>query len=355
MSSTRDPGPPDGLNRADYWARRMADGEDAVTDAERDEFRAWLAQSEAHGRDFQNAVIVLELAMDLPPAGQNALISPASDTRSERDRVAGRRNILKFAGIAASASIALVAGGLYLEEKGLFGQSESTRTGETRTVQFKEGSVAYLNTRTHLRWLGTGGDRRVELVRGEALFDVVHDENHPFSVMLEGSEIRVLGTRFNVYRKNSGDVVVTVLEGVVEVRGFAQGSARPEWVRRVRASEQMEYRPIGLVGEPHRTDALLAVKWRAGILQLPEGGALLTDVLGELTRYTDERILIRDPRLADVKVGGAFSTRNVRDALQKLQTVAPIEVRESDGLYTLDFRAGADAAAAGSAVPKERN
>ncbi len=39
-----------------------------------------------------------------------------------------------------------------------------------------------------------------------------------------------------------------------------------------------------------------------------------------------------------MKVGGAFSTRNVKNALQKLQTVAPIEVRESDGLFTLDYR-----------------
>ena len=136
---------------------------------------------------------------------------------------------------------------------------------------------------------------------------------------------------------------------------FAQGSAsHPEWVRRVRANEQMEYRPIGLVDEPHRTDALLAVKWRSGILQLPEDGAMLPEVLSELTRYTDERILIRDPRLANVKVGGAFSTRNVKNALQKLQTVAPIDVRESDGLYTLDFRSAADAAG-GGVNPKERN
>ncbi len=83
------------------------------------------------------------------------------------------------------------------------------------------------------------------------------------------------------------------------------------------------------------------MKWRSGILQLPEDGALLPEVLGELTRYTDERILIRDPRLAAVKVGGVFSTRNVRNALQKLQTVAPIEVRESDGLFTLDYRVAA--------------
>jgi transmembrane sensor len=162
--------------------------------------------------------------------------------------------------------------------------------------------------------------------------------------MLDGSEIRVLGTRFNVYRKDSGDVVLTVLEGTVEVRGFAQSPSRPEWVRRVKANEQVEYRPIGLVSEPHSTDALRAVTWRSGWLQLPEEGATITSVLGELNRYTDKRILIRNPQLADMKVGGAFTfnTRDMKSALQKLQRLVPtIEVNESEGLYTLDLRPSA--------------
>jgi len=98
------------------------------------------------------------------------------------------------------------------------------------------------------------------------------------------------------------------------------------------------------VSEPHETDPLVAVKWRSGLLQIPDG-AMLPQVLDELTRYTDKRILIRDPRLATVNVGGVFSTRNVREALQRLQTVAPIEVHESEDLYTLDVRPS----------PKERN
>ncbi len=339
--STHDSVPPDMNNRADYWARRMADSSDPVTDAVRGEFCAWLFESEDNERNYRRSVMLLQMASALPQSGQNAVISASGDAGSESDRVAGRRNILKLAGLAASAALALVAGGIYFENRGVFGQTHTTRTGETRTVKFNEGSVAYLNTRTELRWLGTNDDRRVELVSGEALFDVVHDESRPFSVVLDGSEIRVLGTRFNVYRKESGDVLVTVLEGTVEVRGFGQGGARPEWVRRVRANEQIEYRSIGLVGEPHQTEALLAVKWRSGVLQLPEEGASLPSVLDELTRYTDQRILIRDPRLATLQVSGAFSTRDVRSALQKLQTVAPIEVRESDGLYALDYRAPA--------------
>jgi transmembrane sensor len=339
---THDTGPPDMGNRADYWARRMADASDTISVAERADFSAWLLASEENEMDYRRAVGVLQLMASLPASAQSALISPSGEGRSESDRIAGRRNILKFAGLAASVAIGLVAGGIYLENRGIFGESHSTSTGETSTVKFSEGSVAYLNTRTRIRWLGSGNDRRVELIAGEALFDVVHDETRPFSVLMDGSEIRVLGTRFNVYRKNSGDVVVTVLEGTVEVRGFAQGPSQPEWVRRVKANQQIEYRPIGLVADPHPTDALRAVTWRSGVLQLPEEGATITSVLDELTRYTDKRILIRDPQIAGIKVGGAFNTRDVKSALQKLQLGVPtIEVHESEGLYTLDVRPSA--------------
>lgn len=337
--STHDPGPPDMGNRADYWARRMADASDTITDAEHSEFSAWLLASKENQMDYRRAVGVLQLMASLPASAQSALISPSGEGRSESDKIAGRRNILKFAGLAASVALGLVVGGVYLENRGVFGESHSTGTGETSTVKFSEGSVAYLNTRTRLRWLGSGNDRRVELISGEALFDVVHDEARPFSVMMDGSEIRVLGTRFNVYRKDSGDVIVTVLEGIVEVRGFTQGPSQPEWVRRVTANQQIEYRPIGLVTEPHPTDALRAVTWRSGVLQLPEEGATITSVLDELTRYTDKRILIRDPRLASIKVSGAFNTRDVKSALKKLQMGVPtIEVHESEALYTLDLR-----------------
>jgi transmembrane sensor len=226
-------------NRADFWARRMTDASDILTDAEHSDFCAWLLASEENEMDYRRAVGVLQLVASLPVSAQSALISPSGEGRSESDKLAGRRNILKFAGLAASVAVGIVTGGIYLENHGIFGESHSTRTGETSTVKFGEGSVAYLNTRTRLRWLGTDNDRRVQLISGEALFDVVHDEAHPFSVMMDGSEIRVLGTRFNVYRKNNGDVVVTVLEGTVEVRGFAQGPSHPEWVRRVTANQQI--------------------------------------------------------------------------------------------------------------------
>jgi len=322
--------------RAAYWTVRMTDPAAAITLEEQDTFQRWVLADARHEQAFQEALTTATLVSDLPPQERARHAEWAAERASSRLR--SRRHLMW--GLAASIAVVALPTTAWLGYRsgvfdGFFGELYATRTGETRTVTFDEGSVAYLNTRTELRWAGTEKDRRVVFYGGEALFDVVHDESRPFRVQLDSSEIRVLGTRFNVYRKPSGETLVTVLEGTVEVRGYAKGKSA-QWVRTVHADEQIEYRPIGLLREPHPTAAENAVRWRSGVLKIEDEP--LPNVLDELTRYTDQRILIRDPRLADIRIGGALSTRNVRNALAHLEKLAPIEVHESDGAFTLDYR-----------------
>jgi transmembrane sensor len=333
--------------RAIYWATRM-DSLDPMSSAERDEMNRWLLADAAHEMEFREVNFTTNTLSELSAANQ-ARLSPYSsvDTAditvgtSTGERSTGRRQFLKWSALAAGIAAVAATGAYFLQTGTWFAESYATRTGETRVVTFKEGSVAYLNTRSQVRWLSAGKERRVQLVEGEVLFDVVHDAAHPFRVMMDHSEIRVLGTRFNVYRKPTGDTTITVIEGTVEVRGYASSGdqgASPEWVRTIHANEQIEYRPIGLVREPHDTVALKAVKWRSGVMEFKDEP--LVNVLDELTRYTDQRIVIRDPRLAQLPIGGQFSTRNVRGALARLEKVAAVEVTETNGTFTLDYRSG---------------
>src|SRR2546429_8869198 len=109
--------------------------------------------------------------------------------------------------------VAVLAGwaGLLRPTAEFLTHSYATATGEVRHITLPDGSIVYLNTQTRLRWTGTQHDRRVSLESGEAFFDVVPDPLRPFRIALARSEIRVLGTRFDVYRKSSGKVLVTVL------------------------------------------------------------------------------------------------------------------------------------------------
>lgn len=322
--------------QASHWAARMHEPSGSLTNAEREEFEQFVADPR-NEHDFRGSNLIIAMMPELPAADRARWIEEYRSVADERAQ--SRRHVLRWSALAASFLMAVLIAGYFVRNHQVFGgESYTTGTGQTRTVTFQDDSVAYLNTRTEVRWIGDETDRRVELTEGEALFDVVHDATRPFRVMLGNSEIRVLGTRFNVYRKPNGNTTVTVLEGSVEVRGFSNGSVQPEWTRTLQANDQIDYGALGLLHEPHPTQAQDSVRWRTGNYRF-ENQPVET-VLDELTRYTDQHIVIRDPRIAGLRINGALSTRDVRSSLRRLQIIEPkIEVKENNNTFTLDYRA----------------
>ena len=91
------------------------------------------------------------------------------------------------------------------------------------------------------------GGRQVRTGRdageGEVLFDVPYDPSCPFRVVLDNIEIEVLGTRFNVYRKSNGEIIVTVLEGKVAVKERGKAGSAVPWRREVAANQRVVLSP----------------------------------------------------------------------------------------------------------------
>lgn len=73
-----------------------------------------------------------------------------------------------------------------------------------------------------------------------------------------------------------------------------------------------------------------AIRWTDGEMEVDDEP--LPDVLAELARYTDQRIITEsDPRLSRMHGGGILSVRNVGSALELLERHAPIDVRFDPG------------------------
>ncbi len=310
-----------------YWAVRLSED---ITPEEREQFQQWLLADERNAREFRIHSSVLTLTSMLP-AEEQARLTPAALSQAATEKAARRR--VWMAGIAATLLVALLGTAVYFARTTeLLPRTYATETGQNRTLTFKDTSVAYLNTRTRLKWMGGfGEDRRFKLIEGEVLFDVAQDQQHPFRVLLDNSEIRVLGTRFNVYRKKSGEVEVSVLEGAVEVHDLNQG-----WTRQVKANQSIAYQSNGLTRDVQEANVLNAVKWRDGVLEIDDES--LPQVLEELNRYTDKRLLLRDPRLAQWHFGGALSVRDIRVALKRIEKLGPVVVAEHDNTFTLDYQ-----------------
>jgi transmembrane sensor len=329
--------------QAAQWNVRLQSGE--LSASERAGFNEWLVEP-PNAREFDISRTVVDLIADLP-----------SDQKADLERTtfAPEGKIATFMRLLAqplwlSGVVAVVVLVVVLSEwpallrptVELFSHSYTSRIGEMRSITLPDGSVAYLNTDTVLKWIGAQDDRRVLLAHGEALFEVAHDSTRPFRIALDHSEVHVLGTRFDVYRKASGSVVVTVLSGTVAVEGLEEGGAHPAWQVKLSANQQVEYSPAGPAPDIRSTVAPKAVKWREGILETER--ETLSTVVGELSRYTTERILIADPRLNAERIGGAFSIRDVPATLARIQKLGPIVVTHQDGAFILDYRPEGSAA-----------
>ena len=97
-----------------------------------------------------------------------------------------------------------------------------TNRGETRQIVLPDGSTLQVNAGTELRYpvAFAGRERKVELVRGEAYFQVVADASRPFVVMSGGLRTKVLGTSFDIRAyPEEKSVRVAVVSGKVEVAG----------------------------------------------------------------------------------------------------------------------------------------
>jgi ferric-dicitrate binding protein FerR (iron transport regulator) len=130
--------------------------------------------------------------------------------------------------VAAAAIIILIAGaGILSLLRKPVKQLLVTSGMQRKTVTLPDGSVAYLEPGTTLKYTGNyGKEERSVTLTGEALFNVQKDDKHPFIVASSLISTKVLGTSFNMEVRNITEARVVVLTGMVQVE--AKGEENQE-------------------------------------------------------------------------------------------------------------------------------
>ncbi len=245
------------------------------------------------------------------------------------------RRPVAAAALAATLLLAVVMVPLTATFLGNPVEAYETALGEQRTVSLADGSIVYLNTQTKLRVSFSDTIRTVEVIDGEALFDVEKDTARPFRVVTSNAVAEALGTRFNV-RHLSDHTVVSVVEGRVAVgktiRAVTDLSAGAD--RLPGASTASAESLILSDGEgvtfaenlalPHKskTDVTATTAWRQR--QLVFEGNALSDILFEFNRYNKVRLVTSDDALAREQFSGVFDADDPESFVQFLKIAGDI-------------------------------
>ncbi|WP_374579631.1 FecR domain-containing protein [Phenylobacterium sp.] len=229
------------------------------------------------------------------------------------------------AGLAAVAASAALVIAFTLDR----GQPYNTGIGEQRLVSLDDGSRLRMDTDTQVRVRFSDTGRRVELVRGQAFFDVAHDASRPFVVRAGDQSIRALGTRFDVRRQGT-DVRVTLVEGSVEVRRTGADQA---WTL---APGQGLSAQGELVKPPTPVDVGAATSWTSG--RLVFRATPLKDAAAEINRYSTAKVVLESPDLQNVQVSGVFDVGDTRAFVAAVCDLFNLQVEQVGGQYRLKAR-----------------
>jgi ferric-dicitrate binding protein FerR (iron transport regulator) len=106
-----------------------------------------------------------------------------------------------------------------METKALYNTLKTSR-GQMYPVKLSDGSAVWLNSSSSIRFpvAFNEQERRVEIT-GEAYFEIAHNDLKPFKVSVNGMEVQVVGTVFNINSyEDEGSMKTTLLKGSVKLK-----------------------------------------------------------------------------------------------------------------------------------------
>jgi transmembrane sensor len=303
----------------------------ALSPRERARMQAWLAEDPAHQAAYAKAHNVVGAlgAHEHHPVIAEMRAQALQDVRNQARERRDRRFVPALAAAASVAFLAVVAWAVLpagIEKLSIAAlrdpsQIYQTMIGERSTVVLADGSELSLNTASRVRVTYTEEERRIELLGGEAHFDVARMPSRPFVVHAGDRRITAIGTSFDVRLPADGAPLhVTLLEGHVVVDREGPDLARTE----LKAGEQFIALPDGLP-KVERIDPVRATAWREGRLILDN--VELSDLVREANRYSKVKIVIADPQLAKLKVGGVYKVGRAMGIVEALTEYLPIQYR----------------------------
>lgn len=231
-----------------------------------------------------------------------------------------RRRRRRHRALVAGSSLAviLMMGFLGLHRKGEDPAPNATARvslPETRTLP--DGSIAELRDGAEIELAFSATERRIELRRGEAHFQVTKDPARPFLVSTSTVAIRAVGTAFSV-RLGEGHLEVLVTEGRVAVDRKAD--ARPAVVPRetipeetslafVTAGERamiegVDPSEITIAAVTRIDDRELSERLSWRVPRLEFSSTPLKEAIAMFNRHSAVQIVIRDAGLEHLRISG---------------------------------------------------
>jgi transmembrane sensor len=323
--------------QAAHWHTRQEQG---LSNGEQAQLAQWLQASTRHAEAFGRIDMGVARLRALPadevaqwrasqavaqPSTAATSHKPSTQPRPARPRPWLQALLPGPRGLALCA-VLLMALGLGWQQwlQPVYSAHYVVERGQRQSLQLPDGSSLALDADTDVQVRLYRHRREVQLVHGQAMFSVAPDASKPFEVQAGPARVTVVGTRFSVrYRQDgidAGQVRVDVQEGRVCVAA-AQSPATALLLTAGQTTQVAADGQLAPVGSVAPDSVGL---WRKGLLRFDN--TPLTQALQELERYGPTGLVVHDPAVAALPIGGSYATARPAEFANMLTLVLPVRL-----------------------------
>lgn len=196
-------------------------------------------------------------------------------------------------------------------------------------IELSDGTKVWLNSESQLKYpvsFIAGVTRQVELVYGEAYFDVSPSTMHngsKFKVVNQAQELEVLGTEFNIKAyKDEQNVYTTLVEGKVEINA---SSVKLLLV----PNEQSNLNKLSNKMSVSVVDVNTEISWKTGVFRFK--GKRLIDIMKVISRWYDVEVVFENKELESLKFKGVLEKEQSIEeilSIMKSSTITDYEIKD---------------------------
>lgn len=178
-----------------------------------------------------------------------------------------------------------------------FNELEVPRGGEYK-VRLADGTLVYLNSATRMKYPVKFDEKeRKVYLSGEAYFEVAKDPERPFFVEMEGVEVRVYGTSFNVNTHQEGNIQTVLVKGSIGVKVLSSGMESM-----IRPGQMAEFKQGNTKVDVKDVNVAVYTDWKDGIFRFEN--QRLEDILAVLSNWYDMNVFYQTVSVKELHFSG---------------------------------------------------
>lgn len=193
--------------------------------------------------------------------------------------------------------------------------------GSEYSVILSDGTHIWLNAQSELEYPVAFSSVRNVKLKGEAYFEVKHDDHSPFIVHSGDVKVKVLGTKFNVSAYNSNKILVTLVKGKVAV-------AAPNGDETLHVGDQVQI----LNGDIKKlkVDTETYTSWVDGTYEFDD--VPMDEIMKQLSSWYNVKIMFASPDLSKIRFTGAiFRNNSLGYTFELIQKISNLSFQKDNG------------------------